>query len=82
MAFLQFVVGDLRAEVMDVMEADVAREPLQHFRQFVERTACHARLEEIPVLVALPIGRVEIMLDVEQPHARRAGDQQDGNFHQ
>ena len=33
---LQLVVGNLRAEVMDVMKADVAREPLQHFGEFIE----------------------------------------------
>src|SRR6185369_15155536 len=36
MAFLQMIVRNRRAEVMDVMKADVAGKPLQDFRQLVE----------------------------------------------
>ena len=37
-AAFEVVVRDTRAQMMDVMEADVAGEPLKNFRQFVERT--------------------------------------------
>src|ERR1700690_3918868 len=43
MTLLEVVIGDARAEVMDVMEADIAREPLQHLGQFVKRTALQRR---------------------------------------
>ena len=32
----QVVIGDLRTQVMDVVEADVPREPLQQGREFIE----------------------------------------------
>src|SRR5262245_59109738 len=32
---LQFIIRNLRAEVVNVMESDVATEPLQHSRQLV-----------------------------------------------
>jgi len=78
----QLVVRNFRTEVMDVVETDVAREPLYHLWQFIERTAVHARIEELPIRMAFPIGRVEIMLDIEQPDARTARDQQNGNLNQ
>lgn len=39
MTLLRVVVGNARAEVVDVVKANVAREPLQQFGQFVEGTA-------------------------------------------
>jgi hypothetical protein len=59
-------------EMMDVMETDITSEPLQNLGKFVEGTTVHASFEELPILMAFPIGRLEIMLDVEQPHAGRA----------
>lgn len=78
----EFVIGNPRAEMMDVMEADIPREPLQDFGKLIERTTVHASLEELPILVAFPISGVKVVLDVEQPHARAAGHQQDGDFDQ
>ena len=63
--FLQFVIGDLRAEVVNMMETNIAGKPLQHFGKFIERTAVHASLEELPILVALPVGRLKVMLNIE-----------------
>ena len=36
MSLLEQVVGDLRVKVMDVVEADIAAEPLQDFGEFEE----------------------------------------------
>ena len=36
MTLLQFIVRDLRAQVMDVMITNIAGEPLQHLGQFIE----------------------------------------------
>src|SRR5579864_5350039 len=38
-AFLQMVIGNPRAQMMDMMESNVAGKPLQHAGQFVKRTA-------------------------------------------
>ena len=42
-AFLEVVIGDQRAQVVQVVEADVAREPLQDAGQLVERAALQGR---------------------------------------
>ena len=37
--FLQLVAGDARTEMVDMVETDIAGEPLQHLWQLVEGTA-------------------------------------------
>ena len=64
-AFGQVVVGNLRAQVMDVMKTDVPTEPLQDERQFIKGTALQPRFYEFPAFVVVPVGRVKIVLDVE-----------------
>src|SRR4051812_29397203 len=49
---LEVVIGNARAQVMDVMKSDVARKPLQDPRQFVKRTAFECRRRVIPLLAA------------------------------
>ena len=36
MTFLEVIVGNARTQMMDVMKANIAREPLQHFGQLIE----------------------------------------------
>src|SRR6267154_1067836 len=72
MASLQIVIRDLRAQMMNVMISDVPREPLQHLRQFVKRTPLQRRRRVIPVPAAFPIHPLELVLHIEQPHARAA----------
>src|SRR5256885_17035778 len=54
-ASLQIVIRNSRAQMMDVVIADVAGEPLQNLWQFVERAAFQGRRRIIPLRVALPI---------------------------
>ena len=77
MAFLQMIIRDRRAEVMDVMKADVARKPLQYFRQLVEGTSFERSSAVIPVRTAFPMNIFELMLHVKQPHTRRPGNSHD-----
>lgn len=81
-AFLKLVVRDSRAEMVDMMETDIPCEPLQYFGEFIKRAAVHSRIKKLPFLVVFPICWVKIMLDVEEPDACSASDQQDGHFHQ
>ena len=60
---------------MDVVEADIAGKPLEEARQFVERTAVQTGFGELPLILAFPVGRVEIVLDIKKPHT-------DGRSHQ
>ena len=69
MTCLQLIVRYAWAEMMDVMEADISREPLQQFGEFIEGTAVHACIEEFPIRMTFPIRRVKIVLDVEQPNS-------------
>ena len=68
-AALELVVGDAWAEMMDVVEADIAADPLKQPGELVVRRALHRRCSEIPVLVMLPVGFLKLMLHIEQPDA-------------
>src|SRR5438105_15421133 len=68
-ASLQIVIRNSRAQMVDVVIADVSGEPLQYFRQFVERAAFQGGRSVIPLRVALPINSLELMLHVKQPEA-------------
>src|ERR1700730_2335286 len=56
------------------MKADIAREPLQNARQLVERTSVECRCRITPIATALPIRAFELMLYIEQPDSRSAGE--------
>ena len=76
-ATLEVVIGDAGAQVVNVVETDVAGEPLKYFGQFVERTSLEGGSGEIPLFVAFPINSLELVLDVEEPNASGTGD---GNY--
>ena len=78
----QLVVGDARIQVVDVVEADVAAEPLQNRRKLVIRAALQPGFEEVPVFVPLPEGAREVVLHIEQPDADRRGNRQDRDLYQ
>src|SRR5436189_4930047 len=73
-ASLQIVIGNARAEMVDMVKADVAGKPLQDLRKFVERTALQRCGGEVPVVAAFPVNSLELMLHVEQPDSCPAGD--------
>ena len=54
---LQVVVGDLRIQVMDVVEADVAGEELQYAGQAKVRAPAQRGVREAPFLGAVPVAR-------------------------
>ena len=62
---LQIVVGYPRADMMNVMHADMARNPLQDPGQLVMRAALQSGPQGIPCFVAGPIYPFELMLDVK-----------------
>lgn len=67
--FIQTVVRYARAEMMNVMEADVAAEELKDFRKFVVRTPLQCGFEEIPLFVMLPVRIIELVLHVKEPQS-------------
>ncbi len=42
-AFFQVVIGDTRAQMVNMMKTDVARKPLQYAGQFIKRAALQGR---------------------------------------
>jgi len=79
---LEVVVRNPGAQVVDVMKSNVARQPLEEPGQLVERTSLERRRGVVPVIAAFPVGVVELMLHVEEPHARRTTYHQDGQLDQ
>ncbi|GJE78224.1 hypothetical protein BGCPKDLD_4836 [Methylorubrum suomiense] len=55
-AFLQTVVRNAAVEMVDVVQAGIAGEPLQDVRQNVVRTAAQLRAVEVPGVGLLPDG--------------------------
>jgi len=74
---LQVVVRNSRLKVMDMMQADIARKPLQHRRQFVEGASLHCGVHRFPIVGTSPICRIELVLHVKEPNAAHAGDKHD-----
>lgn len=70
MAAFEVVVGNPGAEMVDVVEPNIAGKPLQDLRQFVEGAALQGGGGVIPVGAAFPINVLELVLDVEHPDTR------------
>src|SRR5437773_11814514 len=64
--FLQVVVRNPRTQMVNVVKPNVAREPLQHPGQSVERTALQRRRRVIPLPATFPINPLKLMLHVKQ----------------
>ena len=65
MAGLEVVVGNAGTQMVDVMNTDVAGEPLEDLWQFVEGAALEGGGGVVPVFTALPIDVLELVLDIK-----------------
>ena len=81
-AFGQIVIGDLGAQVMDVMKTDIPTEPLQDDRQFIEGTALQPCLDKFPAFMVVPVGWVKVVLNVEEPDPDRRTDHKNRQLYQ
>ena len=61
-------------QVMHVMHADIAGEPTERRRQFVERATVQGRLGLAPFPGCFPGGSLELMLNVKEPHPGRCAE--------
>ena len=77
MAFLETVVGNTGAQVVDVVETDIAGEPLENFGKFVERAPFEGCRCEVPLTFTGPVNILELVLHIEHPDACGGGDQAD-----
>ena len=71
---LEVVVGDLRVEMVDVVEADVAGEELQDLGEPQVRAPAERRVDVGPFRRALPPGVLKLVLHVEEPDPDPAGE--------
>src|SRR6185369_860724 len=62
-ALLQAVVGDLAHQVVDVVVADVAGEPVHDRAEIVEGAAVGPGFVEVPARIFIPVGVFELVLD-------------------
>ncbi len=78
MGLAQPVVGDPRAEVVDVVEADAAGHPVEHPGQAVERAARERGRGVVPVLARGPVRPLVLVLHVEEEDAAGGGEEHRG----
>jgi hypothetical protein len=64
-AFLKMVIGDTRAQVVDMVKADVAGKPLEKPGQLVIRAPLKRRPLVVPLTAAFPVDAFELVLDIE-----------------
>jgi hypothetical protein len=67
---------------MDVVDANVGREPAQNTRQVIVRIAVQRSFVKTPSLVMGPGGVLVLVLEVEQPHTDRRRQNGDRQVHQ
>src|SRR5471030_1853417 len=63
-----------------MVEPDIAGEPLEDFRQFIERAALEGGAGEIPVILTIPVHILKLMLHVKKPYSGSARHPEDGNL--
>src|SRR5580658_3141332 len=73
-AGLEPAVRDPLIQMMDVMEADIAGEPLQQRRQLQIGTAAERRRDRLPLVLACPERGLESVLDRKEPDLEIAGE--------
>src|SRR3984893_7775392 len=78
----QAIAGNSTAQVMDVVNADVRREPAQDTRQVIVGTAMQRGFVKTPGLIEGPGRVLELVLDIEQPDADRCSQNHDRQMHQ
>src|SRR5206468_8563391 len=71
---LQIVVGNARAEVVNVVQPNVAGKPAQYERKSKIGASRDRGRGIVPLVMPLPIGLLELMLYIEEPDARERGE--------
>ena len=68
--------------MLDVVNADVRREPAQDTRQVIVGTALQRGLVKTPGLITGPGRALELVLNIEQPDTDRRSQNHDRQVHQ
>jgi len=64
-AFVKTIVGNAARQVVNMVAADIRREPAKRLGQVKIRTPAERSFVEVPVVVPAPIGVFELVLDIE-----------------
>ena len=59
---------------MDVVVADVSGKPVEHCGQSIKRAPLHRGVRVVPIFAAAPVGVFKLMLHIEKPNSRAAGN--------
>ena len=78
----QLIVGHQGVEVVDVVIADIAREPMEDARKFVIRAALHGGADVVPFIFPLFVGGLVLVLYVEKPDGNDAKTDQNRQLNQ
>lgn len=78
----QVVVGYPGTQVVDVVKADVARQPLKQLGQAVIGTTLNGGKQVVPLVFPGFVVFLVLMLDVEEPEGDDAKTENDGNVYQ
>ena len=73
MASLEVVVGNHRVKVVNVVIANIAREPLEDFWEVVVTAAFHRCCSVVPLFTRGPVRVFKLVLHVEQPETETSG---------
>ena len=77
-AGLQTIIRNLAAQMMQVMNTDISRKPVQDRGQDVKRASKQSAIPEIPSRTACVLNAIELMLYVENPDTKNRS--QEGNW--
>src|SRR5947209_2490823 len=78
----QAIAGNSTGQMMDVVDADVRREPSQDSRQLVMGAAVQRSVVKIPGLLMRPVCVLELVLDVKQPDTDRGRQNDDRQMYE
>ena len=68
------VEWDSARQVMNVVDADIPGDPAHYAGQCIVLTALQCCFVNVPILVALPAGFLELVLNIAEPHASHRGE--------
>ena len=81
-AFRQVVVRHQRVEVVDMVVADIARQPMENARQFIITAPFDGRRDIVPFFDPFLIGLFVLVLDIKEPDGDGAESDQDRHMYQ
>ena len=80
MTTLQIIIWNHCIEMVNMMKANIPREPLHDSGEFVVATTFHRGSSEVPVLSLCPISIFKLVLNIEKPDTASTSHGHHGNL--